>query len=86
MAGGQLTRRTVTLTGPASAELPILPPPALRLGGVRFSLVPILVGDLHTFTLWGLADTPAMLLGVDLLGLFHTVVIDLKRGELVLNP
>lgn len=60
--------------------------PALRLGGVRFSLVPILVGDLHTFTLWGLADTPAMLLGVDLLGLFHTVVIDLKRGELVLNP
>ena len=60
--------------------------PELQLGGVRLTRISVLVGDLHTFAVWGLADEPAMLMGVDLLGLFQTVTIDLQRGELLLDP
>lgn len=60
--------------------------PVLRLGGVELTRIPVLVGDIHTFGLWNLSETPAMLLGVDLLGLFETVVIDLRRGEVRLDP
>jgi predicted aspartyl protease len=82
---GSSESRVYSPTGRAAvAEAMLLP--AIRLGGVRFSRVPVLVGDFHTFGLWGLADQPALLLGVDLLGLFHTVIIDLKRGELLLDP
>ena len=56
-----------------------------RFAGVILTRVPVLVGDFHTFDLWGLSDRPAALLGVDLLGLFERVVVDLKRGELVID-
>jgi len=59
--------------------------PELQLGGARLTRIPVLVGDFHTFAVWDLIDEPAMLLGVDILGLFPTVIIDLKRGELVLD-
>jgi len=57
----------------------------LHFAGVGLNYVPVLVGDFHTFDLWGLSDRPAALLGTDVLGLFETVIIDLKRGELVLE-
>ena len=45
----------------------------------------VLMGDFHIFRLLGLADTPAMLMGVDVLGVFQRVVIDLKRGEIIMD-
>ena len=45
----------------------------------------VLMGDFHIFRLLGLADTPAMLMGVDVLGAFERVVIDLKRGEIIID-
>ena len=45
----------------------------------------VLMGDFHIFRLLGLADTPAMLMGVDVLGAFERVVIDLKRGEILMD-
>lgn len=82
---GTTLGRVLSPTGrDAVAEAMLLP--ELRLGGVSLTRVPVLVGDFHTFAIWGLADQPAALLGVDLLGLFRTVIIDLKRGELVLDP
>lgn len=82
---GSTLSRVLSPTGrDAVAEAMLLP--ELRLGGISLTRVPVLVGDFHTFTVWGLADQPAALLGVDLLGLFETVIIDLKRGELVLDP
>ena len=45
----------------------------------------VLMGDFHIFRLLGLADTPAMLMGVDVLGTFERVVIDLKRGEIIMD-
>jgi len=45
----------------------------------------VLMGDFHIFRLLGLADVPAMLMGVDVLGVFDRVVIDLKRGEIIMD-
>ena len=47
--------------------------------------LPVLMCDFHIFRLLGLENTPAMLMGVDVLGVFDRVVIDLKRGELILG-
>lgn len=82
--GSTLTRVVSPSGQGAVVEAMLLP--ELRLGGVQLSRIPVLVGDIHTFGLWNLSETPAMLLGVDLLGLFETVVIDLKRGEVRLDP
>ena len=45
----------------------------------------VLMGDFHIFRLLGLADRPAMLMGVDVLGVFQRVTIDLKRGEIIMD-
>ncbi len=44
-----------------------------------------LMGDFHIFRLLGLENPPAMLMGVDVLGVFERVVIDLKRGEIIMD-
>lgn len=54
----------------------------LHLGPLSLERAPVLVGDFHTFDVWGLARTPAILLGVDLLGAFQTVAIDFGRRDL----
>lgn len=63
---------------------------AMILSSVRFDELAIdrlavLMGDFHIFRLLGLEDTPAMLMGVDVLGVFDRVVIDLKRGEIIMD-
>ena len=45
----------------------------------------VLMGDFHIFRLLGLNDVPAMLMGVDVLGVFDRVVIALKRGEIIMD-
>lgn len=39
-------------------------------------------GDMHIFERWGMADVPAVLIGMDILGLLDTLVIDYQRMEL----
>lgn len=56
--------------------------PSLSFADAHVSRLPVLVGDFHTFDEWGLSDTPAGLLGLDVLSLFETVSIDLRRREL----
>ena len=56
--------------------------PSLNFADAHISRLPVLVGDFHTFDEWGLSDTPAGLLGLDVLSLFETVSIDLRRREL----
>lgn len=76
-------RRTQVVQSPTGlgqeAEAMMLP--VMGFGGVTLSRIPVLMGDFHTFALWGLADRPAMLIGVDILGRFDTVAIDLRRSE-----
>ncbi|HWE47172.1 MAG TPA: retropepsin-like aspartic protease [Caulobacteraceae bacterium] len=53
--------------------------PEMRLGGVHFSTFPIAFADLHTFSLWGLQNEPALMLGMDLMRIFETVTVDFRR-------
>lgn len=78
-------RRTQLVQSPTGlgqeAEAMMLP--IMGFGGVSIRRIPVLVGDFHTFDLWGVADQPAMLIGVDVLGRFDTVTIDLRRSEVI---
>lgn len=66
-----------------TAEAAAMVIPRLRFADMSVRRLPLLVGDFHTFGQWGIADRPAMLMGLDILGLFDTVAIDLRRGEVV---
>ncbi len=57
----------------------------LHFAGIAVTRVPVLAGDFHVFRHWGYGEVPAILLGVDILGLFETVIVDLGRGEVSLR-
>lgn len=84
MDDGSRSQRVASPTGRSGEATPMILPD-LRFAGVGLRQVPVLAGDFHVFDLWGLADRPAALLGIDVLGLFETAIVDLKRGELVLE-
>ncbi|MBU2167827.1 MAG: aspartyl protease family protein [Alphaproteobacteria bacterium] len=71
-------------TGRAAVARPMVVD-ALRLGDMVLDRLGVLMGDFHIFRHLGLADRPAMLLGVDVLGVFSRVVIDLRDGELLME-
>ena len=54
----------------------------LDIGGVGFENVPVAFSDVPPFKRFGLADTPALLLGMDTLRLFRTVAIDFANREI----
>ncbi|CAN5198508.1 hypothetical protein BH10PSE1_BH10PSE1_10520 [soil metagenome] len=81
---GQDIRRVQSPTGEFTMGHAMLLP-AMTLAGLTISSLPVAVGDFHSFGVWGLADRPAMLVGLDVLGLFSAVHIDLKRRELSLQ-
>jgi hypothetical protein len=41
---------------------------------------------LHVFDVWGLAGEPALLVGMDVLGVLEVIVIDYRRRELRFKP
>lgn len=59
---------------------------ALRLGSSRVQDLPVLFADLHAFTVWRLNETPALLMGADVLGMFRTVTMDYGRMRMVFGP
>jgi hypothetical protein len=62
--------------GDTAATPPIdIGPLTIRAGGITF-------GDMRIFEHWKLTQEPAMLIGMDALGLFDTLIIDYKRKEL----
>lgn len=80
-AGGARTRSVLSATG-QTAEARMMVVRDVHFGPLSLERAPVLVGDFHTFDVWGLARTPAMLLGVDLLGVFQSVAIDFGRRDL----
>jgi predicted aspartyl protease len=58
----------------------------IRLGGLEVRDAHVTFGDLHIFGLWDLTDRPALLLGMDILGLVDTLVIDYRRREMHIKP
>lgn len=55
--------------------------PFLRLGGLQLGNVPVVQSDSHVFEIWGVADQPAVLLGMDLLRQFRAVSLDFGRSQ-----
>ena len=53
----------------------------ILLGNLEFSGCEIAIADLDIFRIWGLADTPALLIGLNFLREFQTVTIDYGRKE-----
>jgi hypothetical protein len=63
------------------ARATIVTVPRLMVGGSGFDRLNLAFADLPAFERWGLADTPALLLGLDLLSTFARMTIDFGRGE-----
>jgi predicted aspartyl protease len=55
--------------------------PFLRLGGLHLGNVPVTCADMHVFDIWDLKDTPALVLGIDLLSQFEMVALDFGRSQ-----
>ena len=55
--------------------------PFLRLGGLHLGNVQVTHADMHVFDIWGLKDTPALVLGMDLLSQFEQVSLDFGRSR-----
>lgn len=60
--------------------------PSMRIGGVGFTHFGLAFADLHTFEIWGLADKPALLVGMDLLQLFGSVAVDFGDRQVIFSP
>jgi hypothetical protein len=60
--------------------------PRISLGALRLDRVAISYGDLHVFDVWDLRGEPALLLGMDVLGIFDMVVFDYATAQVHFKP
>jgi len=51
------------------------------IGDMTLSNLEVIFADFHVFKLWGLDQEPAMLIGMDMLGVLDRLVIDYRRNE-----
>jgi Aspartyl protease len=56
--------------------------PRLQLGKILVRIPEITFADFEIFKHWHLTEEPAMLIGMDVVGLLDTLIIDYKRKEL----
>jgi predicted aspartyl protease len=56
--------------------------PPIVLGGLTLSEVRVTIGDLYIFQYWHMTTDPTILVGMDVLGLLDTLIIDYRRREL----
>jgi predicted aspartyl protease len=60
----------------------IIPTPAIRLGSIEIQDAGVTFADVYIFKQWKLTGQPAILIGMDALGILDTLVIDYRRHEL----
>lgn len=53
----------------------------LRVGAGNVSRLPLLFADTHVFRIWRLEQTPALLLGMDVIGQLDALTIDYREGR-----
>lgn len=63
----------------------LIPAPAIELGSVQIRDPGVTFADMYIFKQWHLTGTPAILIGMDTLGLLDTLIIDYRRHELQLR-
>jgi len=59
--------------------------PLIDLGAIKIGGVALVFGDFHIFEAWGMADRPAMILGMDVLGTLNAFAIDFRHGEIAVD-
>ncbi len=59
--------------------------PAIELGSIRILASAITFVDAFIFTHWHLTESPAILIGMDALGLLDTLIIDFRRHEVLMR-
>jgi hypothetical protein len=59
--------------------------PEVNLIGLKIRQLTVAAADVPVFNLWGLSQTPAMLVGMDILSQVETLVIDYRRREVELK-
>lgn len=70
----------ISATG-QTAPAELAPLPRLRLGGMALHNIRAAFAPLHIFSLWGLDERPAILVGIDVLRNFEDVILDFGRRE-----
>jgi hypothetical protein len=60
----------------------IIPMPAIAFGSIQILDSGVTFADMYIFKQWKLLNEPAILIGMDALGLLDTLVIDYRRHEL----
>ena len=58
------------------------PAPAIALGGIQIRDSSVTFGDMSIFEHWHMTSQPALLIGMDVIGLLDALVIDYRRHEL----
>jgi predicted aspartyl protease len=61
------------------------PSPPIDLGSIQIQGARITYGDMHIFQYWHLTREPALLIGMDVVGLLDVFIIDYRRHELQLR-
>ena len=59
--------------------------PPVDIGGIKISGMQVTFGDLYIFEAWKLTKQPALLIGMDVIGVLDAVVIDYRLKELHLK-
>lgn len=60
----------------------IIQAPVVSVGTLRVANMDVVCGKFHIFDVWGMADKPAMVLGMDVLGTVNALGIDFKHHDL----
>ena len=86
-AGGSNRSKADTIIG-ATKDIQkgeLMDTPAIGLGAITIHDPGVTFGDLYIFKQWRLTSEPALLIGMDTLGLLDTLIIDYRRHELQLR-
>lgn len=56
--------------------------PSIEVGQLTVQDVEVTFGDFHVFKVWGIDERPALLLGMDVIGVLDALVIDYRQREI----
>ena len=59
--------------------------PTIQLGSIEIENPRITYGDMHIFEHWHLTKEPVVLIGMDVIGLLDTFIIDYRLREVLLR-
>lgn len=89
---GEALRRHIRQEGRGASEIvgvtldvkrgDLVSTPPLILGDLRVGLTQITVADFYLFEHWKMTSRPAVMIGMDILGLLDALIIDYPRSEL----